>query len=169
MLIREVWFALFLEWFSILWTGNGNEIIKFWFETNQISLLFIRSNVSRLFSDDALPKIKWSTIRAMSYSTKFWGSSLSTLQLYGWLGRVLYPCCILAFLDWSFNKIRESFTVTDRAAYWMAPSNPSHIQPQKIKDIDFRAPKRKKRRILHCAQEDQQLDKSKEKKEKNVK
>ena len=51
----------------------------------------------------------------------------------------------------------------------MAPSNPSHIQPQKIKDIDFRAPKRKKRRILHCAQEDQQLDKSKEKKEKNVK
>ena len=51
----------------------------------------------------------------------------------------------------------------------MAPSNPSHIQPQKIKDIDFRAPKRKKRRILRCAQEDQQLDKSKEKKEKNVK
>ena len=51
----------------------------------------------------------------------------------------------------------------------MAPSNPSHIQPQKIQDIDFRAPKRKKRRILHCIQEDQQLDKSKEKKEKNVK
>ena len=60
-------------------------------------------------------------------------------------------------------KIRESSTVTDRAAYWVTPSNPSHLQPQKIQDIDFGAPKRKKREILHCIQEDQQLDKSKEK------
>ena len=66
-------------------------------------------------------------------------------------------------------KIRESSTVTDRAAYWIAPSNPSHVQPQKIQDIDFRAPKRKKLEILHCIQEYQQLDKSKEKKENNVK
>ena len=50
------------------------------------------------------PKIKWSTIRAMGYSLKFWGNSLSTLQLHGWLGRVLYSCCMLAFLDWNFNK-----------------------------------------------------------------
>ena len=41
-------------------------------------------------------------------------------------------------------KIRESSTVTDQAAYWDAPSNPSHLQPQKIQHIDFRAPKRKK-------------------------
>ena len=60
-----------------------------------------------LFSGDELPKIKWSTIRAMSYSSKFWGNSLRTLQLYGWLGRGLYPCCILAFLDWNFNKIQR--------------------------------------------------------------
>ena len=60
-------------------------------------------------------------------------------------------------------KIRESSTVTDRAAYWVTPSNPSHLQPQKIQDIDFGAPKRKKREILHCIQEDQQLDKSEEK------
>ena len=63
-------------------------------------------------------------------------------------------------------KIRESSTVRDRAAYWVAPSNSSHLQPQKIQHIDFRAPKRKKHEILHCIKEDQQLDKSKEKKEK---
>ena len=40
------------------------------------------------------------------------------------------------------KKNRESSTVTDRAAYWVAPS--SHLQPQKIQDIDFRAPKKKK-------------------------
>ena len=57
-------------------------------------------------------------------------------------------------------KIIESSTVTDRAAFWVAPSNPSHLQPQKIQDIDFRAPKRKKREILPCIQKDQQLDKS---------
>ena len=28
-------------------------------------------------------------------------------------------------------KISESSTVTDRAAYWVAPSNPSYLQPQK--------------------------------------
>ena len=66
-------------------------------------------------------------------------------------------------------KFRESSTVTDRAAYWVAPSNPNHLQTQKSQGIDFRAPKRKKLEILHCIQEDQQLDKSKEKKEKNVK
>ena len=32
-------------------------------------------------------------------------------------------------------KIRESSTVTDPAAYWIAPSNPSDVQPQKIRDI----------------------------------
>ena len=32
-------------------------------------------------------------------------------------------------------KIRESSTVTDPAAYLIAPSNPSHVQPQKIRDI----------------------------------
>ena len=75
---------------------------------------------------------------------------------------------VTSLLFWTeiSKKIRES-TVTDRAAYWVAPS--SHLQPQKIQDIDFQAPKRKKREILHCIQEDQQLDKSKEKKEKNVK
>ena len=79
----------------------------------------------------------------MGYSSKFWGSSLTTLQLHGWLGRGLYPCCILAFLDWNFKKKSwGSSTVTDRAAYWVAPSNPSHLQPQKIQDFDFRAPKR---------------------------
>ena len=66
-------------------------------------------------------------------------------------------------------KFRESSTVTDRAAYWVAPSNLNHLQPQKSQGINFRAPKRKKFEILHCIQEDQQLDKSKEKKEKNVK
>ena len=66
-------------------------------------------------------------------------------------------------------KIRESSTVTGQAAYWVASSNLSHLQPQTFQDIDFRAPKRKKLEILHCTQEDQQLDKSKEKKEKNVK
>ena len=95
-----------------------------------------------LFSGDALPKIKWSTIRAMGYCSKFWRNSPSTLQLHDWLGRGRYPCRILAFLDWNFKKNRESSTVTDRAAYWVAPS--SHLQPQKIQDIDFRAPKKKK-------------------------
>ena len=65
-------------------------------------------------------------------------------------------------------KIRESSTVTDWAAYWVAPSNPSHLQPPKIHDINFWAQK-KKSEILHCIQDDQQLDKSKGKKEKNVK
>ena len=121
-----------------------------------------------LFSGDALPKIKWSTIRAMGYCSKFWGNSPSTLQLHDWLGRGRYPCRILAFLDWNFKKNRESSTVTDRAAYLVAPS--SHLQPQKIQDIDFRAPKKKKKlEILHRIQENQELDKSKEKKEKNVK
>ena len=32
-------------------------------------------------------------------------------------------------------KIREFSTVTDPAAYLIAPSNPSHVQPQKIRDI----------------------------------
>ena len=40
-------------------------------------------------------------------------------------------------------KIRESSTVTDRAAFWVAPSNPSNLQLQKIQDIYFRAPKEK--------------------------
>ena len=66
-------------------------------------------------------------------------------------------------------KIRESSTVTDRASYWVAPSNLRHLQPQKIQYIDFRAPKRKKLEILHCIQEVQQLDKSKGKKAKIVK
>ena len=61
-------------------------------------------------------------------------------------------------------KIRESSTVTDRAAFWVAPSNPSNLQLQKIQDIYFRAPKRKKREIFCCIQDDQQLDKSKKKK-----
>ena len=76
---------------------------------------------------------------------------------------------VASLLFWTeiLIKIRESSTVT--AAYRVAPSNPSHLQPQKIQDIDFWAPKRKKTEILHCIQEDQQLDKSKEKKEKNVK
>ena len=30
-------------------------------------------------------------------------------------------------------KISESSTVTDRAAYWVAPSNKSYLQPQKNK------------------------------------
>ena len=62
-----------------------------------------------LFSGDALPKIKWSIIRAMWYSSKFWGNSHSTLQLNGWLGRDLYSCCILAFLDGNFNKNQRIF------------------------------------------------------------
>ena len=41
--------------------------------------------------------------------------------------------------------------------------------PQKIQDINFSAEKKKKSEILHCIQDGQQLDKSKEKKEKNVK
>ena len=48
---RSVWFALFPERFYILWTGNGIEIIKFWLFiqwNEQISLFFIRSNISRL-------------------------------------------------------------------------------------------------------------------------
>ena len=40
-------------------------------------------------------------------------------------------------------KIRESSTVTDWAAYWVAPSNPSHLQPPKIHDINFWAQKKK--------------------------
>ena len=73
---------------------------------------------------------------------------------------------VASFLFWTeiSIKIRESSTVTDRAASWVAPSNPSHLQPQKIQDTDFGAPKRKKLEILHCIQEDQQLDKRKEKK-----
>ena len=86
---------------------------------------------------------------------KFWGNSLSTLQLCGWLGRGLYPCRILAEIS---IKIRESSTVIDRAAYWVAPSNARLLSSKK-----------KKREILHCIQEDQQLNKSKENKEKNVK
>ena len=59
-------------------------------------------------------------------------------------------------------KISESSTVTDRAAYWVAQSNPSYLQPQKKTNNNN---KTKKREILHCIQEDQHLDKSKEKKE----
>ena len=51
---------------------------------------------------------------------------------------------VASLLFWTeiSKKNRESSTVTDRAAYWVAPS--SHLQPQKIQDIDFRAPKKKK-------------------------
>ena len=62
-----------------------------------------------LFSGDALPKIKWSTIRAMGYCSKFWRNSPSTLQLHDWLGRGRYPCRILAFLDWNFKKKQRIF------------------------------------------------------------
>ena len=63
-------------------------------------------------------------------------------------------------------KISESSTVTDRAAYWVAPSNPNYLQPQKNKKKQNNNNKKtKKREILHCIQEDQHLDKSKEKKE----
>ena len=44
---------------------------------------------------------------------------------------------VASLLFWTeiLIKIRESSTVT--AAYQVAPSNPSHLQPQKIQDIDF--------------------------------
>ena len=44
-------------------------------------------------------------------------------------------------------KIRESSTVTDKPAYWVAPSNPTKIIPKQVKDIDFRAPKQKKKEL----------------------
>ena len=75
-----------------------------------------------------------------------------------------HVACSLFWTEISI-KISESSTVTDRAAYWVAPSNKSYLQPQKNK-------KQKKNNnnnvilyILHCIQEDQHLDKSKEKKE----
>ena len=123
-----------------------------------------------LFSGDAFPKIKWSTIRAMGYSSKFWGNSLSTLQLHGWLGRGLYPCCILAFLDWNFSKNQRIF-YCNRLSCLLGctiKSKPS-LAPKKFRTLTFQLKKKKKSEILHCIQDGQQLDKSKEKKEKNVK
>ena len=38
-----------------------------------------------------------------------WSSGEILLQLHGWLGRGLYPCCILAFLDWNLNKNQRIF------------------------------------------------------------
>ena len=63
----------------------------------------------------------------MAYSSKFWGNSLSTLQFNGWLGRGLYPCCILAFLDWNFNK-NQRIIYCNRPSYllgWTIKSKPS--------------------------------------------
>ena len=95
-----------------------------------------------LFSSDALPKIKWSTIRAMGYSSKFWEDS--NWNCMTGLAEVCTLVASLLFWTEISIKIRESSTATDRAAYWVAPSNSRHFQPQKIQDIDFRAPKRKK-------------------------
>ena len=74
-----------------------------------------------------------------------------------------HVACSLFWTEISI-KISESSTVTDRAAYWVAPSNPSYLQPQKKKNNNNNK-KTKKREILHCIQEDQHPDKSKEKKE----
>ena len=41
-----------------------------------------------------------------------------------------HVACSLFWTEISI-KISESSTVTDRAAYWVAPSNPSYLQPQK--------------------------------------
>ena len=76
-----------------------------------------------------------------------------------------HVACSLFWTEISI-KISESSTVTDRAAYWVAPSNPSYLQPQKkTKNNNNNNKKTKKREILHCIQEDQHPDKSKEKKE----
>ena len=98
-----------------------------------------------LFSGDAFPKIKWSTIRAMGYSSKFWGNSLSTLQLHGWLGRGLYPCCILAFLDWNFSKNQRIF-YCNRLSCLLGctiKSKPSPA-PKKFRTLTFQLKKKKK-------------------------
>ena len=91
-----------------------------------------------------------------------------------------HVACSLFWTEISI-KISESSTVTDRAAYWVAPSNPSYLQPQKKQKQKTKKTKKKQnktkkqkqktkqkkktREILHCIQEDQHLDKSKEKKE----
>ena len=78
-----------------------------------------------------------------------------------------HVACSLFWTEISI-KISESSTVTDRAAYWVAPSNPSYLQPQKKNNNNKKTKNKKttkKREILHCIQEDQHLDKSKEKKE----
>ena len=75
-----------------------------------------------------------------------------------------HVACSLFWTEISI-KISESSTVTDRAAYWVAPSNPSYLQPQKKNNNNNNNKKTKKREIIQCIQEDQHPDKSKEKKE----
>ena len=61
-------------------------------------------------------------------------------------------------------KIRDSATVTDKAAYWVAPSNPSKLKPSEIQDINFRAPSRKKKELLidlDCTEEHEDGEKEK--------
>ena len=53
-----------------------------------------------------------------------------------------HVACSLFWTEISI-KISESSTVTDRAAYWVAPSNPSYLQPQKKKTTTTTTKKQK--------------------------
>ena len=54
-----------------------------------------------------------------------------------------HVACSLFWTEISI-KISESSTVTDRAAYWVAPSNPSYLQPQKKKKQQQQQQKKQK-------------------------
>ena len=84
------------------------------------------------FSGDALPKIKLNTMISMGNSYKY-GEILSVhFNCMADLAEICTRVTSLLFWTKISIKVRESSTVTDRAVFWDAPSNLSHLQPQKI-------------------------------------